>query len=192
MKNRNYFVLALLLAVPSGVVVSIHNSPQPLANTTNENRFSIGDANIELKQKIITQKTATTTAIAANENSEKTSDSSKPKNEIKKETDVIAENIEITEVEPTNTNADMLAAGEFSDQINLALENSDCQESCADNADVDIPAVGEFAEQINADVIFNQALLKNPELKEEIKLTEISANSDPSIELGAYTPPASQ
>lgn len=166
----------------------MNNSPQPISNTTNQNTFSVDNLKTESKQKIFTQKTKTADAIIADVNPQSISDSRKTKNEIKKETALAAESSESPEAEPANANADILATGEFADQVNLTIENSDCKESCADNTDVNIPAVGEFADQINADVVFNQAMLDNPDLQPEVQLAETPVNSDPPTEFGAYTP----
>jgi hypothetical protein len=91
--------------------------------------------------------------------------------------------------EPTNANADMAATGEFADQVNLLVEKDECKELCVDAANVNAPATGEFADQINSGDILKQAMLNNAELPVETKFMDVSADSAPPTELGAYLPP---
>lgn len=91
--------------------------------------------------------------------------------------------------EPSKENANMLATGEFADQVNFPTQKTECNNACADDATVNMKAIGEFSDQINSDEIIAAAKNKGFELSEIKKLVDVPANSAPPTEFGVYTPP---
>ena len=187
-KGKNYFVAVCVLAIGGGffLATEIQSPSIPVGFPQSEiSRPALNDiaaqpnALSEIKLKInssVSSSEAPNLFITA-----------KPETHEK----IIADDLrsESAEMETLAADADMAATGEFADQINFTHGDNGCSEACANNLDVNTPAVGEFAEQINADAIFQQALLKHPELQAETKLTAVPPDSHPSTEFGIYTPP---
>lgn len=92
--------------------------------------------------------------------------------------------------EPSRENANMLAAGEFADQVNFPTKKIECGNACVDDETVNVKATGEFADQINSEEIIVAAKTKGFNLSETKKLVDVPTNSAPPTELGVYTPPA--
>ncbi|RYY75259.1 MAG: hypothetical protein EOO52_07490 [Gammaproteobacteria bacterium] len=105
--------------------------------------------------------------------------------------------VEATTPEPENNNADMAATGDYAGEVNLPEVQDNCIEPCddvgknqtADGSKANVLAVGEFADQINPEAIVAQAQQKDPNLPLEGKISDVSKNSSPPTELGAYSPP---
>lgn len=77
-------------------------------------------------------------------------------------------------IEPTPDNADMLATGEFAEQVNL--KPLPCYSDCADDWDEFAPATGEYSDQVN---LYPSAI--DEELPEDVDL-----ESHPSTVTGSY------
>ncbi|WP_196160184.1 hypothetical protein [Reinekea sp. G2M2-21] len=77
-------------------------------------------------------------------------------------------------IEPTPDNADLLATGEFADQVNL--QPLPCSSDCADDWDEFAPATGEYSNQVN---------LYPSSIEEELP-EDVDLESHPSTVTGSY------
>jgi hypothetical protein len=197
--KHNYYI-ALLFLIAAGFIFIYRESQQAIAPTASNDTLVKSykripevekEFNMEVYDRKVKASDNMSTVIA-------TQSSSQQKDAEKTSPPLTNDDIP----EPTNLNANMAATGEFANEVNFPDLKNNCYEPCdAENADleedgpianssnVNGDAVGEFSDQINAAAILAQAQQKDFNLKIDEKLVDVTANSSPPTELGAYSAP---